>query len=277
MYGNPKPEPKIQSLEDENTFVSSPNSVGVSKLPVLVPKKGPRKHTFIVPKTEVSKTISEEAQHDTALLWLLLRLPKRMREQIQSWQSLVHRYNQLTRLDRRGIVPVFLDTDKPRPILESCHIFLRTYAYDIELLSHGLDETTVDTRMLNPLQENDNNGRGIFRLNMLALISELNIVIVASQSGNVCLLTLTRLNDPNGILPPFLSMRLDRRLPFLSQKRDFQPRCPLLGIAVSPLQKSTSSSHIKGVARRWRLILHYYDHTVLSYELGREGDDVLVF
>ena len=51
--------------------------------------------------------------------------------------------------------------------------------------------------------------------------------------------------------------------------------CPLLGIAASPVQgKSTA---VRGV--RWRLMLTYYDHSVLSYELWREEESaaLLVF
>lgn len=217
----------------------------------------------------------EEAQRNTELLWFLFRLPERMRNQVGSWQSLTILYSQHNRIDRKEIVPVHLDADKSRYKSKFCRFFLRTYAYDVELLSRSIGETMVDTRIFNPLQEKNTNPGSILRLNMLALISELNIVVVGSQSGNVCLLTLTRLDDPAGILPPFLSMRLERRLPYLSQKNEFQPRCPLLGMAVSPLQ-GMESCPMKGYSRRWRLILHYYDHTILSYDLGREGDDLSV-
>jgi hypothetical protein len=66
--------------------------------------------------------------------------------------------------------------------------------------------------------------------------------------------------------------RIDRILP---TKRDevegFRPTAPLLGIAVSPLQGQQMKER-----KRWRLIMHYYDHSILSYELSREGDNLLV-
>lgn len=92
----------------------------------------------------------------------------------------------------------------------------------------------------------------------------------------MCLLTLTKIDDPKGILPPFLSFRFDQVLPFISQRAGIQPACPLLGMAVSPLQKGSDAGKIVGWARRWRLILHYYDHTILSYELGRDEEDDLM-
>lgn len=120
------------------------------------------------------------------------------------------------------------------------------------------------------------------RLNMLAQIPELGIVAVATQTGRVALLTLTRMECTKD-----LAFRLDAIVPFHSQEiAKHRPDMPLLGIAIGPIQGrelmrgdgESGSSHgrcqdesWRGVesSRRYRLMLTYYDHTVLSYELER--------
>lgn len=132
------------------------------------------------------------------------------------------------------------------------------------------------------------------RLNMTAQIPELGIVIVASQAGCVALLTLTRLQYKRSSQ---CSFRLDWILPFKSQEQQgLRPTFPLLGFAVGPIQgqeskqegvdrdspaRRTRSEGRRGeVGRRYRLILEYFDRTILAYEIGRkdEGEEeVLVF
>lgn len=110
------------------------------------------------------------------------------------------------------------------------------------------------------------------RLIFQTLIVELNLVVVGSQVGRVALLSLTRPEDSFSQHGPVTMFRIDRILP---TKRDevegFRPTAPLLGIAVSPLQGQQMKER-----KRWRLIMHYYDHSILSYELSREGDNLLV-
>lgn len=64
-----------------------------------------------------------------------------------------------------------------------------------------------------------------------------------------------------------MTFRLDLILPGKKQEDEgMKPNLPLFGLAVGPLQTK------KGIGRAgsWRLVLHYYDHTVLSYELSRD-------
>ena len=137
------------------------------------------------------------------------------------------------------------------------------------------------------------------RLNMITQVPELGLVLVASQIGRVALLTLTRMRGTK-----HLAFRLDCILPSKGQEaRGERPMVPLLGMAVGPIQgrecKVESGSNggspdrrgdeawraIEG-SRRYRLMLYYFDHTVLSYELSRRsgkersgqgGDELLVF
>jgi hypothetical protein len=67
-----------------------------------------------------------------------------------------------------------------------------------------------------------------------------------------------------------VNFRLDMILPRKKEEEEgLRPNLPLYGLAVAPLQASSGRA---SRGRRWRLILHYYDHTVLSYELSRDGE-----
>lgn len=45
-----------------------------------------------------------------------------------------------------------------------------------------------------------------------------------------------------------------------------RPNCSLLGIAISPIWKGEGKHNDR---RRWRLMLHYANHTIIGYELSR--------
>ncbi|KAK2628088.1 hypothetical protein QTJ16_002734 [Diplocarpon rosae] len=112
--------------------------------------------------------------------------------------------------------------------------------------------------------------------NMYHVISEISLLVVASQKGRVGLFTLTRLEDCfSRKTAPILMFRLDRILPLCTHEGDYRPMSQLLGMAVAPLQGRGSPY---GAAQRkiWRLVLHYMDHSVLSYELKRQEGDRLV-
>jgi len=159
---------------------------------------------------------------------------------------------------------------------------IHTSQIDIRLLRNPMEDPSV--ALEKPLLQNlppdiqwlDRFGR----LNMLAQIPELGIVAVATQAGRVALLTLTRM-----AFTKHMAFRLDAILPFHSQEiLGHRPDVPLLGIAVGPIQgrelmlgsgeSGSSDGKARGESwrgiessRRYRLMLTYYDHTVLSYEL----------
>ncbi|KAL2355924.1 hypothetical protein BJ546DRAFT_840398 [Cryomyces antarcticus] len=120
------------------------------------------------------------------------------------------------------------------------------------------------------------------RFNLSAQIPDLGVVVLASQKGRVAVLALTQVqtqvSEPRGnslvlkIERTVFAYRLERILPFHSQEKAGQrPNAPLLGVAVGPIQGTAG----EGRTRRWRLMLHYLDYTVLSYEIGKGRDDVL--
>ncbi|KZF21397.1 hypothetical protein L228DRAFT_240255 [Xylona heveae TC161] len=203
---------------------------------------------------------------------------------------------------------------------------LHTSEVDIRLVDKPSDRLRPSVSIRNPLHQRlpphlswlDR----FTRLNMLASIPELGLLIIGSQVGRVSIFALTRSRNP-----PQLAFRLDAILPFKSQEEAGQrPNYPLMGIAVGPVQGREMSSSTRPRAergnssssdddeeyeyqstrtpkedtrepsertdidvdgsgsaststpepwravesnRRYRLMLTYYDNTVLSYELGR--------
>ena len=178
---------------------------------------------------------------------------------------------------------------------------LQTTASDIVFRSSALRATSVLLRY--PLAQNIRSKLHWLtnhdRLNMTSQVPELGLVLVASQIGRVALLTLTRMRGTK-----HLAFRLDCILPSKDQEeRGERPMVPLLGMAVGPIQGRECKAESGGDgcspdgrgeeawrlvegSRRYRLMLYYSDHTVLSYELSRRlgngssglgGDELLVF
>lgn len=120
----------------------------------------------------------------------------------------------------------------------------------------------------------------IERLNMSSYIPAIGVVVLASQKGRVVVLSLTKLSRYADFPTPKYSkskcppntvyaMRVERILPFASQEIGGQrPFQPLAGIATGPMQ---GTEHFPDGQKRWRLMLMYYDHTILSYEIRRRG------
>ena len=109
------------------------------------------------------------------------------------------------------------------------------------------------------------------RLIFHLLIAELGLVIVGSQVGRVALVSLTRPEDSFSNHGPVTLFRVDHILPtYTDEVKGLRPAVPLMGIAASPLQGQQKDR------KRWRLIMHFYDHSILSYEISREGPETFV-
>jgi hypothetical protein len=108
-------------------------------------------------------------------------------------------------------------------------------------------------------------------------IPELGIFIVASPAGRVGIFSLTYYTPPQGKC--YYAFRLDHILPSKRKKgktviEEVWGR-RMVGIAVGPVQgmlDRDGGAEGRGMAegkRRWRLMLHFEDHTIYSYELGK--------
>ncbi|KAL1306601.1 hypothetical protein AAFC00_005285 [Neodothiora populina] len=123
----------------------------------------------------------------------------------------------------------------------------------------------------------------IDRCNMAAQIAELGVVVVATQKGRVAILSLTQVAtkapDPmarSGASPGVSTrrvygFRVDHVLPLASQEAaGHRPPVPLHGVAVGPVQ---GTEKLADGEKRWRLMIMYQDHTVLSYEICKAPDE----
>jgi len=129
------------------------------------------------------------------------------------------------------------------------------------------------------------------RMSMLHAIPELSVVLVGSLSGRVAILRLTRPPRPSTGSSPLLraaqvrrAFRVEWVLPRADEeRRGLRPNYCLLGMAVSrEPEPGAPGLHLSraaaaaadGAARdtevypkRWRLMLHYTEHTILQYTL----------
>ncbi|KAK3670927.1 hypothetical protein LTR78_009205 [Recurvomyces mirabilis] len=133
----------------------------------------------------------------------------------------------------------------------------------------------------NPLRQAVQNRFGYLnildRLNMNASIPSLGVVVLASQKGRAVVLALTKLSakaaypasmkDGIAKAKTNYAMRIECILPFAHQELQNQrPFQPLHGIAVGPVQGTDNMSDER---KRWRLMMMYQDHSILSYEISR--------
>ncbi|UNI14889.1 hypothetical protein JDV02_001470 [Purpureocillium takamizusanense] len=119
------------------------------------------------------------------------------------------------------------------------------------------------------------------RLSMVAHVQELSLVVVASPVGRVLLLTPTRLCRPQQQRTGELrhGFRVEWVLPRRSDDKVHRKTMrPLHGMAVGPvpgagadgLSGDGGGSRMQGPHRRYRLMLHYRSHDILTYEISRE-------
>lgn len=119
------------------------------------------------------------------------------------------------------------------------------------------------------------------RCNMHAQIPALGMVVVGTQAGRVAVLSLTQCKteapdqrSASGMtLKTVYGYRVDYILPLRTQEAaGHRPNEVLHGIAVGPVQ---GTEHLAVDSRRWRLMLMYQDHSVLSYEIGRAKSETI--
>ncbi|KAL8723822.1 MAG: hypothetical protein Q9181_007164 [Wetmoreana brouardii] len=130
------------------------------------------------------------------------------------------------------------------------------------------------------------------RLNMVLQIPELSLVVVGDQYGRVAILTMTRQRSKTSIREDKVGFRFERFLPLMwEEDAGHRPKTDLLGIAAGPIQghefkradglgedanlgkRTRSESWRKYGSRKYRLLMYYNDHTVLSYEVSRPRKD----
>ena len=77
------------------------------------------------------------------------------------------------------------------------------------------------------------------RLGTLLLVPELSLVVGASMSGRVALVTLTRPEPANDVLGLKRGFKIEAILPTeQDEDKNMRPLCPLYGVAVGPLPQT---------------------------------------
>lgn len=167
---------------------------------------------------------------------------------------------------------------------------LRMYEKDVEMRTldkprqRGLPELGILcpyalTLGLTPGRAMSQYFRATSRLNMVIHIPELFLVVIGSPIGRVLLVTPTRLAQPIEKLPGVLhhGLRIEWILPRQSDELALREnKRPLHGMAIGPVQdedgvKGTGDERQRvAVPRRYRLMLHYRNHDILTYEISRE-------
>ena len=118
------------------------------------------------------------------------------------------------------------------------------------------------------------------RMNMVAEIPELYLVIFASPTGRVVIVTPTRLAEQRKLVPGYgckTGFRVECVLPRASDEKVYrQEYRPLHGMAVGPVlqDRGKGGNRIASseLPKRYRLMLHYRNHDILSYELSRDEE-----
>jgi hypothetical protein len=103
-------------------------------------------------------------------------------------------------------------------------------------------------------------------------IPELGIFIIASPVGRAAIFALTKSRESDAY-----GFKLEYMVPFSSGTENeivspVDSRTRLMGVAVGPVQGTFDQYGLdvpKPRERRWRLLMYYTDHTVLSFELAR--------
>ncbi|KAI6770235.1 hypothetical protein HG530_004864 [Fusarium avenaceum] len=116
------------------------------------------------------------------------------------------------------------------------------------------------------------------RLNMIAMAPELSLMAIGSPTGRVVLLTLTRkaISTDRDERNWEHGFRVEWVLPTGSDEMEHRKTLrPMHGMALGPIQVGDDVGGKVGgggpaMPRRYRLMLHYRNHDILSYELTRE-------
>ncbi|KAI1468904.1 uncharacterized protein F4812DRAFT_425130 [Daldinia caldariorum] len=166
--------------------------------------------------------------------------------------------------------------EDPKTILTDGSSIMRTHELDIELRSFEEGGTGI---MFEKVISQSRPPNAVIpamrvsheRLANLIHVPELSLVVAGSLCGRVALVTLTR--PPKGF--PFKrGFKVEAILPLKrDEDNEVRPICPLLGVAVGPVPFSGNVERASGPVgrRRYRVMLQYYDLTILSYEISRNS------
>lgn len=164
--------------------------------------------------------------------------------------------------------------------LPSGATIFRTFAATIELIppTRGLPRTIATHIIRHPLRRFPEFLEQSNRLNMCVHIAPLHLIVAASQAGDAAIISLTRMESGFSGLGPVVGFRIEHLIPFIKHQVAANDRKPLLGVAAS-MVFGAGGVRVGGEpgGERWRILMYYSDHMVLSYEVWRGGNgDVMI-
>ncbi|EMD87370.1 hypothetical protein COCC4DRAFT_192422 [Bipolaris maydis ATCC 48331] len=123
-----------------------------------------------------------------------------------------------------------------------------------------------------------------FAKNMTSIIPELGVFIIGSPIGRAAIFSLYWTTDEDSAHRRY-GFKLEYLLPFKQENENQIAGAPIgrmIGVAVSPVQGMFDGpENADGIAeqrqgvhqpRRWRILMYYMDHTVLSFELSKSRE-----
>lgn len=158
--------------------------------------------------------------------------------------------------------------------------FFVTNKSDLRLITPS--RRFVDLVCQGPTRDTSTNH--LSRVNMTLHVPELNLVVAACQTGRVALVSLIKYPWALPTASGDRSVRVDKILPTVSEEdeRKVRPKVSLFGMAMGPVQevedgtlRLRSRRSPASFSPKYRLILHYRDHTILSYLVSRPSPDDL--
>lgn len=136
------------------------------------------------------------------------------------------------------------------------------------------------------------------RLAILLHVPELSLVVIGAGIGRVLLMTPTRVrgaplkvgreSSPQNLKYGY---RIDHVLPRAREEARREYKTALYGVAIGPVQEGSGATGQGSLLlrpsgptgkvasgpgrRRFRLMLHFRDHSIMSYEVGRDEEGSL--
>lgn len=170
---------------------------------------------------------------------------------------------------------------------------LRSSTTDIQIQPFDRKMTSVECNFVLPIHNRaatpwDMTSQFAERVSMLIHVPELNLVVAGSPTGRVALVALTRTARKIKTVPVRRGFRIDRILPRRDEDKTVRPACSLIGVAISPAPDCRArgvelfagrEGGQRVVPVKYRLIMHYKDHTILMYDIARGAgeDELMIF
>ncbi|KAI1310372.1 hypothetical protein F5Y03DRAFT_392308 [Xylaria venustula] len=164
------------------------------------------------------------------------------------------------------------DTENVRAILPGGDTVIRTYETDIELVAGDHNVGIMFSQAIHQDKPRHASLPRIpfapERLAALLHVRELSLVVAGSMCGRVALITPTRPVNPCYSFKR--GFRVEAILPKkIDEDKRVRPTCLLLGVAIGPIFATGRARDNPLGERRYRIMLHYYDHRILSYDVYR--------